>query len=120
MVVNNVPLSPSPYGYIHSPQCTLTDTTCNVRNQPYCAQNLTSHQHMAMTQHYGLICTIQTINSNGITTTVTPDLKSGGNTSHPYYFIGIGTGTLLITVLLVCTIVTLYLFFCKQRSKQGK
>ena len=44
MVVNNVTLSPSPYGHIHS-QCTFLDVTCDI-DQPICAQN-TRTQYMA-------------------------------------------------------------------------
>ena len=42
MVINNVSLPPSPYGYIYSPDCRLIDVTCDVRSQPLCALNITS------------------------------------------------------------------------------
>ena len=45
MVVNNVSLSPSPYGHIYGPQCFLRATTCII-DQFICAQN-THAQYMA-------------------------------------------------------------------------
>ena len=44
MVINNVSLPPSPYGYIYSPDCRLIDVTCDMRSQPLCAlKRLTAH-----------------------------------------------------------------------------
>ena len=45
MVVNNVSLSPSPYGHIHS-RCIFADTICSP-NQPICAHNLSGIRFMA-------------------------------------------------------------------------
>ena len=75
MVVNNTALPPSPYGYINSPKCTLTEATCNVKNQLLCAQNLTL-RHMAMTEQNGLNCTIEAITYNEISTSMTMTTKS--------------------------------------------
>ena len=41
LVVNNVPLSPSPYGYIYSSDFTLLDYKYDTTDQPLCAQNST-------------------------------------------------------------------------------
>jgi hypothetical protein len=46
LVVNNVPLSPSPYGLINGSQCTALDAICNT-DQPICAKNSRA-QHMAL------------------------------------------------------------------------
>lgn len=43
IVVNNVSLHPSPCGYIDTSYCTLLDVICNRRDQPLCAQNISSH-----------------------------------------------------------------------------
>ena len=48
MVVNNVSLSPSPYGYINSSQCTIFENTCTV-DELICAQSF-SLQLMAHNQ----------------------------------------------------------------------
>ena len=48
MVVNNVTLSPSPYGHINDSQCLVQNVTCNL-DQPLCAQN-THTQYMAFIQ----------------------------------------------------------------------
>ena len=39
VVNNNISLSPSPYGYIYSSQCTFLDVTCTI-NPPLCAHNM--------------------------------------------------------------------------------
>ena len=55
LVVNNVSLSPSPYGYIYSSQCSFLDTDCNI-DQPLCAQNIRvrymAHRQVNGTDNY--------------------------------------------------------------------
>ena len=48
MVVNNVPLSPSPYGHFHRSQCILLDAICTI-DPPICAQS-TRTRYMAFSQ----------------------------------------------------------------------
>ena len=71
MVVNNETLPPSPYGYIYSNRCILQDVTCNMVDQPLCANTSTSRQ-MARTMLNGQNCTLEdpNITIDGITTTV--------------------------------------------------
>ena len=54
--VNNVSLSPSPYGHIYSSQCSFLDTICNI-DQLLCAQNL-SLRFMAHRQVNGSNCSL--------------------------------------------------------------
>lgn len=61
IVVNNTSLSPSPYGYIYSSDCSLFDVTCTM-SPPLCAQNLTAHQ-LAHTQGIGT-CTLENSDNN--------------------------------------------------------
>ena len=48
IVVNNVSLSPSPYGYISSSQCTFLDVTCTI-DSPICAYNMSTQYNIAHT-----------------------------------------------------------------------
>ena len=128
MVVNNTALPPSPYGYIHSPQCSLTETTCNVRSQPLCAQNLTVGLcHMAMTEQNGMNCTIEAITYNEITTQSTSErvtsIKSMTEAmDNNLSSIGISIGILLFIVLLVIALTILLFFTLKfmKGKKRGK
>ena len=77
MVVNNVSLSPSPYGHIYGSQCysTLFDVTCII-DQPLCAQNLsarfTAHRQGNGTNSY---CSLE-FNSIISTRTITTSQMS--------------------------------------------
>ena len=47
MIVNNVTLSPSPYGYIYHSQCVPLDAAICSLHQPICAHSLSGLQFMA-------------------------------------------------------------------------
>ena len=72
MVVNNETLPPSPYGYIYSTRCVLQDVTCNMANQPLCANTSTSRK-IAHTVVNSTNCTLEDSNvtNYSVTTTVT-------------------------------------------------
>ena len=76
MVVNNMTLSPSPYGYFNDSQCPVQNVTCNL-DQPLCAQN-TRAQYMAFRQENG--CSLINVTGNIIwptrETTVSPVVTS--------------------------------------------
>ena len=61
LFVNNVPLSPSPYGYIHSLQCTVTlfDVTCAMDSQ-LCAHDMVLNgRYMALNNGPGTNCSLE-------------------------------------------------------------
>lgn len=70
IVVNTVSLPPSPYGYIHSPDCVLLDVTCNRTIQPLCALNITSRiMAHTSTQSDRTSCTLENLDSPPVSRT---------------------------------------------------
>ena len=129
MVVNNTALPPSPYGYINSSKCTLTEATCYVMNEPLCAQNLTLH-HMAVTEQNGLTCKIEAITYNEITTSMITRTKANiikpndSSTRCDFSQDGYPCAAGVITAAVVTTGILLLVSFCllvfiiKSRKKQ--
>ena len=140
MVVNNVSLSPSPYGHINDSHCTVQNVTCNV-DQPICAQN-TRAQYMAFRQVNGcFLINFNTISptrstasivvydtsrssDNDSLATVNPTVSRermamGCDQSHSHVCAaGIVTG--LILILSSLTAIALCIFFIhKNRRHQG-
>ena len=122
MIVNNDPLPPSPFGFINSSHCTATESevTCDFRNRPLCAQNMTS-RFMAHTQHGRLNCMIEAVIDGRVTTGSVNTALSNNNDN--LFVIGISLGIviilslLLIVVLLSTTCILLFLY--KKRKHQG-
>ena len=124
MVVNNTTLPPSPYGYIHSPQCSLTEMTCNIRNQPLCAQNLTL-RHMAVSEQNGMNCTIEAMTFSTITTAKSTIIKPNDSSARcDFSKDGYPCAAGVIAAAVVTTGILLLVFFCllmfiiKSRKKQ--
>ena len=124
MVVNNAALPPSPHGYINSPKCTLTETTCNVMNQPLCAQKLTL-RHMAMSEQNRITCTIEAVTYNEITSTtdsVTSIIYLTESMVNDISSIGISIGILSFIALSMAALIVLLLLTLKfvKGKKHGK
>ena len=68
VVVNNISLPASPYGFISSSQCTFLDITCTI-DQPLCAHNI-SARYRAHKQMNGnsASCLLKDFNNNILTT----------------------------------------------------
>ena len=79
MVINNVSLPPSPYGYIYSPDCALIDITCDMRSQPLCALNITS-QLTAHTQSNVTNCILENPDDISISKTSVATMSAFHNT----------------------------------------
>ena len=70
LVVNNITLSPSPYGYIYSSQCNSLETMC-AADPPLCAQNMVMQYNiMALQNGSGTNCSLKNF-SNTLTNTAT-------------------------------------------------
>ena len=130
MVINNVSLSPSPYGHINGSQCTALDATCDI-DQPICAQN-TCVQYMALKEGNG--CSLMKFStiSPTRTTTISPVATSsiittllsrdGVNCDQSRSHVcaaGIVSG-LVVLILSSSMVMVLYFFFLrKNRRHQG-
>ena len=79
MVINNVSLPPSLYGYIYSPDCALIDITCDMRSQPLCALNITSRL-TAHTQSNETNCILENPDDISISKTSVATMSAFHNT----------------------------------------
>ena len=119
MIVNNDPLPPSPFGFINSSHCILSEVTCDFRNQPLCAQNIS--RFMAHKEHGGVNCLIEAVIDGRVTTGSVHTTLSNSNDN--LFVIGISLGIviilslLLIVVLFSTTCVLLFLY--NKRKHQG-
>ena len=111
MVVNNLPLSPSPYGHINDSQCPIQNVTCNI-DQPLCAQNIRA-QYMAFRQING--CSLKYHQPHQIVVVYDTSQSSNNDSLATVYPAGIVTGLILILSLL--TAIALCIFFRSKRTK---
>ena len=116
MIVNNDPLPPSPFGFINSSHCTQAEVTCDLRNRPHCAQNLSSR---LMAQKKGVNCSIATFDDSRITTMSLSNSVTKNN-RHLQYSIGIPVGTVLLILIMLFILTALLFLLCKKRRKTGK
>ena len=133
LVVNNVSLSPSPYGYIYSSDCVLQDYVYDTRNQPLCAQNLTVFQAWSneerCTSKYTPIspttsdngdantATDYTIQPDAISTATTTDIKFDYcDFSRSGYPCATGiTMAVAIVSIIITLIIVVGVFLCVQK-----
>ena len=145
IVVNNVSLSPSPYGHICSPCSTFLDVICNV-DQPICAQN-TRAQYMAyniMLANIGYNCillefitsrtesrntsstlvydTSQSTENNMSLAIMSPTIREGVNCGSTHSHVcaaGIASGLVVLILSSLMVMVLCFFYLRKNRSHQG-
>ena len=143
MIVNNVPLSPSPYGHIYHSQCFPLDTICSL-HQPICAHSLSALQFMAyvnsshncILREFYAATTSRTASRNTPSTLVNDISQStdemmltmssivsrgrlGCDLSHNYVCAaGIVTG-LVVFIISSLVVVVLCFIIQKNRKRQG-
>ena len=129
MVINNVSLSPSPYGHISSFQCPFFDVICDI-DQPICAQN-TCVQYMALKDGNG--CSLMKFSTISPTrTTIFPVATSsiittllsreGVNCDQSRSHIcaaGIVSGLVVLILLSLMVMVLCFFIHRKNRRHQG-
>jgi hypothetical protein len=117
IVVNNVSLSPSPYGYISTP-CALQDVMCEI-DPPLCAHNMSAQYHsMAYANTSG--CSLEdssTILPTVITTTSQTDHDT--ESSIPIAEI-VSSIAVLIILFLLTIILILSIVYIKKYKSQSK
>ena len=96
IMINNVSLSPSPYGYIYRSQCTFLDITCTV-DQPVCAQNL-NQRFMAHTHHNSFNCSLEGVYAIGPSRTVSSE-QNGNTASTLVYKTSENTDKISVSIL---------------------
>ena len=115
MVVNNVSLSPSPYGHIRS-LCLLNDTICDI-DQPFCAQD-THAQCMALKQVNGCsliqFSNVSPTRSTFPVTDITTATMSGFATTKVASAIVAGIILLTFTIIIIVSSV---IYVKKHRSE---
>ena len=125
IVVNNISLSPSPYGHINSQPCSFL-ASCFL-DHPLCAHNSTL-QLEAYIQPNGTNCNLQDHTSSKTSTAIILDIPTvtmGGrarcnfsNSGYPCAA-GVLTGTIILITSLVVSVLCLLFFFQKNRKNQG-
>ena len=133
LVVNNVSLSASPYGYIYSTNFALQDYTYNTNDQPICAQNTTSNLTMlaqsneknctsdnsSTTTDAGIAITATTQTDGAHTITIKPNVENYCEFTESGYpcVIGIIAGALPLVITLVLLLSILVLLYKKKSGE---
>ena len=140
MVVNNMLLSPSPYGHIYRSQCAPLNTICSL-NQPICAHNLNGLQFIAYAlTNSSYNCFLQEFHAARNTastvvydtsqstdkmtlTTMSPTVSREGlscDLSRSYVCaVGIVSGLVVLILSSLMAMVLCFLFIRKNRRHQG-
>ena len=131
VVVNNISLSPSPYGHIENAECNIFDFTCDLTDQPLCVHNVTKGVE-AHAERNGSksVCTLEdseTIITNTTTTTMMLDTNTvptevnNKNDSMTCSYLCF-TRIIIIGVILptMMLLLVLIVFLHKRRKNRGK
>ena len=126
MVVNSIPLPPSPYGYISSSQCALQELSC-VIDPPLCANNM-STRYIAHRQMNGTSCskdvskiilhTTETV-TIPVSSFATTEITIVTTSSLPTTEI-VSTIVAVIILFILIILVVLSIVYIKKRKSQSK
>ena len=114
MVVNNVSLSPSPYGHINGSQCTALDAICEI-DQPICAQN-TCAQYMALKKVNGCLL-MKFSNISSTRTTTISSMATKDIASFPTAEVASAIVAGIILLVLTIIVVSSIIYVKKHRSE---
>ena len=114
MVVNNVSLSPSPYGHINGSQCTFLDAICEI-DQPICAQN-TCAQYMALKKVNGCLL-MKFSNISPTRTTTISSMATNDIASFPTAEVASAIVAGIILLVLIIIVVSSIIYVKKHGSE---